>query len=81
MRGRSSAIGGHGRYRSRAVEQILYLEEAWPPRGREGERRRAEEAWRASVRAYEEKRQRMARLEWHAFHADRPNATAPPCRR
>jgi hypothetical protein len=43
----------------------------------EGERQ-AEEAWRASVRAYEEKRQRMARLEWHAFHcgqAERHRAT------
>jgi hypothetical protein len=27
-----------------------------------------EEAWKASVRAYEEKRRQMARLEWHAFH-------------
>jgi hypothetical protein len=26
------------------------------------------ELWQASVRAYEEKRRRMARLEWHAFH-------------
>jgi len=26
------------------------------------------ELWRASVRAYEEKRRQMARLEWHAFH-------------
>jgi hypothetical protein len=36
------------------------------------------ELWRASVRAYEEKRQRMARLEWHAFHcgqAERHRAT------
>ena len=24
--------------------------------------------WQASVRAYEEKRRQMARLEWHAFH-------------
>jgi hypothetical protein len=24
--------------------------------------------WRESVRAYEEKRRQMARLEWHAFH-------------
>jgi hypothetical protein len=29
-----------------------------------------EEAWKASVRAYEEKRRQMARLEWHAFHCD-----------
>jgi hypothetical protein len=27
-----------------------------------------EELWKASVRAYEEKRRQMARLEWHAFH-------------
>jgi hypothetical protein len=27
------------------------------------------ELWRASVRAYEEKRRQMARLEWHAFHS------------
>lgn len=27
-----------------------------------------EELWRASVRAYEEKRLQVARLEWHAFH-------------
>ena len=26
------------------------------------------ELWRESVRAYEEKRRQMARLEWHAFH-------------
>ena len=26
------------------------------------------ELWQASVRTYEEKRRRMARLEWHAFH-------------
>ena len=27
-----------------------------------------EELWQKSVRAYEEKRRQMARLEWHAFH-------------
>jgi hypothetical protein len=26
------------------------------------------ELWRESLRAYEEKRRQMARLEWHAFH-------------
>jgi hypothetical protein len=26
------------------------------------------ELWRASTKAYEEKRRQMARLEWHAFH-------------
>jgi hypothetical protein len=29
---------------------------------------RNEELWKESVRAYEEKRRQMARLEWHAFH-------------
>ncbi len=29
-----------------------------------------EEAWQASVRAYNQKRRQMARLEWHAFHCD-----------
>jgi hypothetical protein len=28
-----------------------------------------EELWKASARAYEEKRRRMARLEWHLHHA------------
>jgi ABC-type phosphonate transport system ATPase subunit len=27
-----------------------------------------EELWKASVRAYEEKRRQMARLEWHLHH-------------
>jgi hypothetical protein len=43
----------------------------------EGERQ-PEEAWKQSVRAYEEKRRQMARLEWHAFHcgqAERHRAT------
>jgi hypothetical protein len=37
-----------------------------------------EALWKASVRAYEEKRRQMARLEWHAFHcgqAERHRAT------
>jgi hypothetical protein len=37
-----------------------------------------EDLWKASVRAYEEKRRQMARLEWHAFHcgqAERHRAT------
>ena len=37
-----------------------------------------EEAWKASVRAYDEKRRQLARLEWHAFHcgqAERHRAT------
>jgi hypothetical protein len=37
-----------------------------------------EELWKASIRAYEEKRRQMARLEWHAFHcgqAERHRAT------
>jgi hypothetical protein len=36
------------------------------------------DVWRESVRAYEEKRRQMARLEWHAFHcgqAERHRAT------
>jgi hypothetical protein len=36
------------------------------------------ELWKASVRAYEEKRRQVARLEWHAFHcgqAERHRAT------
>jgi hypothetical protein len=36
------------------------------------------ELWRESVRAYNEKRRQMARLEWHAFHcgqAERHRAT------
>jgi hypothetical protein len=39
-----------------------------------------EELWKASVRAYEERRWRMARLEWHASHCDqaaRHRATLP----
>jgi len=37
-----------------------------------------EELWKASVRAHEEKRRQVARLEWHAFHcgqAERHRAT------
>jgi len=33
----------------------------------EGERP-AEELWQESERRYQEKRRRLARLEWHAFH-------------
>jgi hypothetical protein len=36
------------------------------------------ELWQESLRAYEEKRRQMARLEWHAFHcgqAERHRAT------
>jgi ABC-type phosphonate transport system ATPase subunit len=33
----------------------------------EGERQQ-EELWKASVRAYEEKRRQAARLEWHLHH-------------
>jgi len=35
---------------------------------RRPDRGEREEAWQASVRAYNEKRWQMARLEWHAFH-------------
>ena len=37
-----------------------------------------EEAWKASVNAYNDRRRQMARLEWHAFHcgqAERHRAT------
>ena len=37
-----------------------------------------EELWQQSVRAYDEKRRQMARLEWHEFHcgqAERHRAT------
>ena len=49
-------------------------------RSRQGEVDPDEESdlWRESVRAYEEKRRQMARLEWHAFHcgqAERHRAT------
>jgi hypothetical protein len=37
--------------------------------------------WNASVRAYEERRRRMARLEGTHFIATRLHATAPRCRR
>ena len=43
----------------------------------EGERQ-AEEMWKESVKRYEEKGLRVARLEWHAFHsgqAERHRAT------
>ena len=29
-----------------------------------------EELWKASIRAYEEKRRQMARLEWHQHHTE-----------
>jgi hypothetical protein len=40
-------------------------------RARKGEtdRDENEELWQKSVRAYEEKRLQVARLEWHAFHS------------
>jgi hypothetical protein len=49
-------------------------------RSRKGEvdRDEKEELWKASVRAYNDKRLQMARLEWHAFHcgqAERHRAT------
>jgi len=40
-----------------------------------------EELWQASVDAYNEKRQQIARLEWQPSIAARPNATAPSCKR
>jgi hypothetical protein len=35
---------------------------------RRPDRDEREELWKQSVDAYNEKRRRMARLEWHAFH-------------
>jgi hypothetical protein len=37
-------------------------------RSRERDADEESELWKASGRAYEAKRQQMARLEWHAFH-------------
>ena len=37
-------------------------------RSRRKDSEEASETWQESVRAYEEKRRQMARLEWHAFH-------------
>jgi hypothetical protein len=37
-------------------------------RSRQKDPEEESELWRESVRAYEEKRRQMARLEWHAFH-------------
>ena len=37
-------------------------------RSRQKEPEEESELWKANVRAYEEKRRQMARLEWHAFH-------------
>jgi hypothetical protein len=37
-------------------------------RSRQKDPEEESELWQESVRAYEEKRRQMARLEWHAFH-------------
>ena len=37
-------------------------------RSRQKDLEEESELWKANVRAYEEKRRQMARLEWHAFH-------------
>jgi len=37
-------------------------------RSRQNDPEEESELWKANVRAYEEKRRQMARLEWHAFH-------------
>jgi ABC-type phosphonate transport system ATPase subunit len=37
-------------------------------RSRQKDPEEASELWRESVRAYEAKRQQMARLEWHLHH-------------
>src|SRR5215204_5047025 len=47
-------------------------------RSRQNDPEEESELWKANVRAYEEKRRQMARLEWHAFHcgqAERHRAT------
>src|SRR5215216_5912132 len=47
-------------------------------RSRQKDPEEESELWKANVRAYEEKRRQMARLEWHAFHcgqAERHRAT------
>jgi hypothetical protein len=64
--------------RSEAVE--AELDRLIERRARKGEvdPDEQEELWKASVRAYEEKRRQMARLEWRAFHcgqAERHRAT------
>jgi hypothetical protein len=64
--------------RSEAVE--AELDRLIERRARKGEMDpdEQEELWKASVRAYEEKRRQVARLEWHAFHcgqAERHRAT------
>ena len=52
--------------RSEAVEKELdaFIERRSRQKGPEEE----SELWPASVDAYNEKRQQIARLEWHAFH-------------
>jgi hypothetical protein len=37
-------------------------------RSRQKDPEEESELWQESLRAYEEKRRQMARLEWHAFH-------------
>jgi hypothetical protein len=37
-------------------------------RSRQKDLEEESELWKANVRAYEEKRRQIARLEWHAFH-------------
>jgi hypothetical protein len=37
-------------------------------RSRQNDPEEQSELWQASVDAYNEKRQKIARLEWHAFH-------------
>jgi hypothetical protein len=39
-----------------------------------------EELWKQGVRAYEEKRRQMARLEWHAFHCGQAERHRAPLR-
>jgi hypothetical protein len=65
----------HGEMAERAERQLDILIER---RARQKDPDEENELWRESVRAYEEKRRQMARLEWHAFHcsqAERHRAT------
>jgi hypothetical protein len=71
---------GIGRDIGRAVERELdaFISRRHEQRVKTEGERQIEEAWRESVRAYEEKRRQVARLEWRAFHcgqAERHRAT------
>jgi hypothetical protein len=57
---------GSPRAPSEAVE--AELDRLIERRSRQKDPDEESELWEASVRAYEERRRQMARLEWHAFH-------------